>query len=76
LEQNYFIWHGKKKGKSKTSHKKNGKNGEFERPKSKSLVSKGVLESCLDPNTLSFFFTIVLPKFLSLNYSLPFQSFL
>jgi hypothetical protein len=29
LEQNYFIWHKKKK-KFKTSHKENEKKGEFE----------------------------------------------
>ncbi len=38
-------------------------------------VSNGVPQSCLDPNTLSFFFTIVFPKLLSLNYSLPSQFF-
>jgi hypothetical protein len=39
-------------------------------------VSKGVPQSCLNPNTLSFFFTIVFPKFLSINYSFPLQFFL
>ncbi len=38
MEQNYFISHEEKKGKSKTSQRKNEEKGEFESPRNESLV--------------------------------------
>ncbi len=49
LEQNYFILHGRK---SKMNHRENEENGEFECPKSESLVFQKVTQSCFDPSTI------------------------
>ncbi len=49
MEQNYFILH-EKKGKFKTTHRKNEEKCEFESLGVSPYVLKGVPKSCFDPN--------------------------
>jgi hypothetical protein len=51
LEQNYFIWHEKRREKSKTNHRKSEEKHEFECFKSESLVFQwGYPNHALTPN--------------------------